>query len=179
MLKNTILCKCLICLKQNANGILLSRAKHGKYTSKGFVSIREYDENSDNSDTSNTDDTESFDFNEVEDEYYYYNINNDMDNDDNDNNEKDTDEEDTMQIDNKSDNIPNKKIIVRLKLLYLKSLYNFIESAYNNIMKVFTTNNISLYKVKKYLKIITGIELIFYDMYKNSCICYTKEYESY
>ena len=46
-------------------------------------------------------------------------------------------------------------------------------------MKVFTTNNISLYKVKKYLKAITELVPVFYDMCENSCICYTGEYESY
>jgi hypothetical protein len=46
-------------------------------------------------------------------------------------------------------------------------------------MKIFTTNNISLYKVKKYLKEITGLVPVFYDMCENSCICYTGQYESY
>jgi hypothetical protein len=80
-----------------------------------------------------------------------------------------------MQI----DDIPNKKIIDGLKLLHLKSLYNFTESAYNDIIKVFTTNNLSLYKIKKYLKEITELVPVFYDMCENSCICYTGKYESY
>src|SRR6266545_2419019 len=71
-------------------------------------------------------DTESFNFNE-EDIEYYSDYNND---DDNNNDNK------NMQIDNET-NISNKKIIEGLKLLYLKSLYNFIESAYDNIMKIF------------------------------------------
>jgi hypothetical protein len=79
-----------------------------------------------------------------------------------------------MHVDNKT-NIP----IEGLKLLHLKSLYNFTESAYDDIMEIFTTNNISLYKVKTYLKKITGLMPVFYDMCENSCICYTGQYESY
>src|SRR5256885_13889167 len=63
-------------------------------------------------------DTESFNFNE-EDNEYYSDYNNNDDNDDDD---------DVICVDNKT-NIP----IEELKLLHLKSLYNFTESAYNNI----------------------------------------------
>jgi Transposase family tnp2 len=98
--------------------------------------------------------------------------------DDDNNDDDDNDDDDTMQIDNES-NIPNKEIIEGLNLLHLKSLYNFTESAYDDIMKALTTNNISLYKAKKYLKEITGFVPEFYDMCENSCICYTGQYESY
>src|SRR5436305_12004990 len=103
-------------------------------------------------------DTKSFNFNE-EDNEYYSDYNDDDDNDDNDdydddddnNDDDDNDDEDNdnnmMCVDDKT-NIPIKE----LKLLHLKSLYNFTESAYNDIMKIFTTNNVSLYKAKKYLK---------------------------
>src|SRR3954467_9791900 len=73
-----------------------------------------------------------------------------------DDNDDDMNNDDVMQIDNES-NMPNKEIIEGLKLLHLKSLYNFTESAYDNIMKIFTTNNVSLYKAKKYLKEITSL----------------------
>ena len=101
--------------------------------------------------------------------------------DDNIINEKDGDmsskeSENIMQTDNAT---PNKEIIEELKLLYLKSLYNFTKLAYNDIIKVFTTNNLSLYNVKKYLTEVTGLVPVFYDMCENSCICYTEEYESY
>jgi hypothetical protein len=85
-------------------------------------------------------------------------------------------DDDVMQIDDDT-NILNKEIIEGLKLLHLKTLYNFTESAYDNIMKIFTTNNTSLYKVKKYLKNIIGLIPVFYDMCENSCICYTGSYE--
>ena len=151
-----------------------------------------------------TDDTESFSFSEEDNEYYSdYNIeeydddngdivnendniankDNDMADEDDNNiiNEKDGDmsskeSEDMMQTDNAT---PNKEIIEGLKLLYLKSLYNFTKSAYNDIIKVFTTNNLSLYNVKKYLTEVTGLVPVFYDMCENSCICYTEEYEFY
>src|SRR6266498_3050574 len=98
------------------------------------------------------DDTENFNFNEENIEYYSdYNNNNEI-------------------------NISNKEIIEGLKLLYLKTLYNFTESAYDDIMKIFITNNLSLYKIKKY---ITNLIPVFYDMCENSCICYTGQYEFY
>src|SRR5436853_5120625 len=69
-------------------------------------------------------------------------------------------DDDIKQIDNDT-NILNKEIIEGLKLLHLKTLYNFTESAYDNIMKIFTTNNTSLYKVKKYLKNVIGLIPVF------------------
>ena len=98
-------------------------------------------------------DTESFNFNEEDNEYYsdYNNDDDDNNDDDNDNDDDDDDDnddnndddDDVMCVDDKT-NIP----IEELKLLHLKSLYNFTESAYDNIMKIFTTNNVSLYKAK-------------------------------
>jgi hypothetical protein len=130
------------------------------------------DEDKDNDDDDKDEDSDGDDMDEDSD-------GDNMD-DDNDENEDDGNEEDEdiMQIDNES-NIPNKGIIEGLKLLHLKSLYNFTESAYEDIMKIFTTNNISLYKIKKYLKEITELVPVFYDMCENSCICYTGQYESY
>ncbi len=163
---------------------------------------------SDQDDSFNEDDKfyEDFNFSEEDNEYYSdYNIEKENDNDkedienddnnenddDNDNKTNDEDEEsndennsdvneddDVMQIDDDT-NILNKEIIEGLKLLHLKTLYNFTESAYDDIMKIFTTNNISLYKVKKYLKDVIGLVPVFYDMCENSCICYTGSYELY
>src|SRR6266498_1548793 len=94
---------------------------------------------------------------------------NNDDNDDNNNNN-------IMQIDKKR---LNKKIIEGFKLLYLKSLYNFTEAVYNNIIKLFANKNISLYKIKKILEEFTKLVSTFYDICENSCICYTDVYESY
>src|SRR5438067_2487384 len=159
---------------------------------------------SDQDDSFNEDDKfyEDFNFSEEDNEYYSdYNIekendndkediendNNNENNDDNDNKTNDeesndennsdvNEDDDIMQIDDDT-NILNKEIIEGLKLLHLKTLYNFTESAYDNIMKIFTTNNTSLYKVKKYLKNVIGLIPVFYDMCENSCICYTGSYE--
>ena len=60
--------------------------------------------------------------------------------------------------------------------MHLKSLYNFTEVAYNDIIKLL---NISLYKIKKRLEEITGLVPKFYDMCENSYICYTGIYETY
>ena len=104
------------------------------------------------------------------------------DGDDDDDNENDYNEEgenineDVMQTDNNNLSI---EIIEGLKLLHLKSLYNFTESAYDDIMKIFKSENVSLYKVKTYLKNTTNLVPEFYDMCENSCICYTGDYESY
>src|SRR6266542_1883732 len=85
-------------------------------------------------------------------------------------------ENDAMQVDEER---LNKKVIEGLRLLHLKSVYNFIEAAYNDIIKLFTNKNISLYKVKKILKEFTGLIPTFYDICENFCICYTDVYESY
>jgi hypothetical protein len=134
--------------------------------------IESFDEDnkyySDYSDDDDGDDDDDDDENDEED-----------DNDGEDDNEEDEegDDDDAMQIDDRPES-PSKKIIEGLKLLYLKSLYNFTESAYDDIIKIFTTENVSLYKVKTHLKNITGLVPIFYDMCENSCICYTEDYES-
>ena len=240
MSENTILCKCLVCLKQNANGVPVSMRTYIRHrkNQQEFLDVEEtnishqeqnvkdlhqqedlhqdlhqqedlyqdlhqqedlyqdlrqqeniYQQNTDDTyNTDGTDDTESINFDEEDDEYYSdYNEDDDkskdIDNEDNEDTMHDSDEnsdnEDIMQIDNESDTTPSKEIIEGLKLLYLKSLYNFTESAYDDIMKVFTTNNLSLYKIKKYLKEVTGLVPVFYDMCENSCICYTGQYESY
>jgi hypothetical protein len=98
------------------------------------------------------------------------------DDEDDEDGENENIDDDVMQIDN---NNPSIEIIEGLKLLYLKSLYNFTESAYDDIMKIFKTENVSLYKVKAYLKDATNLIPEFYDMCENSCICYTGDYESY
>ncbi len=107
-------------------------------------------------------------------DYNIFNENNSKEDNDNDND--DDDDNDIMQIDEER---LNKEIIKGLRLLHLKILYNFIEAAYNDIIKLFANKNISLYKVKKILEEFTGLVSTFYDIYKNFCICYTNVYESY
>src|SRR6266511_4061806 len=93
------------------------------------------------------------------------------------NSEEDNDDDnDIMQIDEER---LNKEVIEGLRLLHLKSLYNFTEAAYNDIIKLFANKNISLYKVKKILEEFIGLVPTFYNICKNSCICYTDVYESY
>lgn len=106
----------------------------------------------------------------------YSDYNDDNDNEDDHHEENEIIDEDVMQIDNDSLSI---EIIEGLKLLHLKSLYNFTESAYDDIMKIFKKENVSLYKVKTYLKDATNLIPEFYDMCENSCICYTGNYETY
>src|SRR6266540_4135212 len=72
-------------------------------------------------------------------------------------------ENDAMQVDEER---LNKKIIEGLRLLHLKSVYNFIEAAYNDIIKLFANKNLSLYKVKKILEEFTGLVPTFYKCVK-------------
>src|SRR6266540_5575595 len=106
-----------------------------------------------------------------------YNIFNDNNSEeDNDDDNDDDDDNDIMQIDEER---LNKEVIENLRLLHLKLLYNFIEAAYNDIIKLFANKNISLYKVKKILEEFTKLVSNFYDICENFCICYTDVYESY
>jgi hypothetical protein len=94
----------------------------------------------------------------------------------NENNSSDEEEESVMEVDEER---LNKEVIEGLRLLHLKSLYNFTEAAYNDIIKLFADKNLSLYKVNKILEEFTGLVPTFYDMCENSCICYTDAYERY
>jgi hypothetical protein len=121
----------------------------------------------------------SLEISEEDNEDYNIDETDDEENNDNYNEDEDEDEDidDIMQVDIEEG--LSKEIIEGLKLLHLKSLYNFTEAAYNNIIKLFANKNISLYKIKKILEEITGLIPKFYDMCENSCICYTGIYETY
>src|SRR6266545_4818664 len=90
--------------------------------------------------------------------------------------DEEEEENDAMQVDEER---LNKKVIEGLRLLHLKSVYNFTEAAYNDIIKLFANENLSLYKVKKILEEFTRLVPTFYDMCENSCICYIDTYENY
>src|SRR5215204_1495582 len=81
-----------------------------------------------------------------------YNIDesDDEENNDNYNEDEDEDIDDIMQVDIEEG--LSKEIIEGLKLLHLKSLYNFTEAVYNDIIKLFANKNISLYKIKKNIR---------------------------
>ena len=88
-------------------------------------------------------------------------------------------ENDAMQV---NEERLNKKVIENLRFLHLKSIYNFTEAAYNDIIKfikLFVNKNLSLYKIKKILEEFTGLVSTFYNMCENSCICYIDTYENY
>src|SRR6266540_2490895 len=73
--------------------------------------------------------------------------------------DKEEEENDVMQVDEER---LNKKVIEGLRLLHLKLVYNFTKAAYNNIIKLFANENLSLYKVKKILEEFTGLVPTFY-----------------
>src|SRR6266540_1628938 len=90
--------------------------------------------------------------------------------------DEEEEENDAMQVDEER---LNKKVIEGLRLLHLKSVYNFTEVTYNNIIKLFANENLSLYKIKKILEEFIGLVLTFYDMCENFYICYIDTYENY
>ena len=55
----------------------------------------------------------------------------------------------------------------------MKSNFNFSEAAFNDITKVFNKSEISLFKIKKHLGLLVGIEPQIYDMCVNSCCAFT------
>src|SRR5947207_1543057 len=176
MADKTLLCTCVNCLKENPNGIQLNLNTYNRHRKRQqelskkdeILEVIEQKENEkDKEDIENDDNNENNDDND----------NKTNDEESNDENNSDVNEDDdVMQIDDDT-NILNKEIIEGLKLLHLKTLYNFTESAYDNIMKIFTTNNTRLYKVKKYLKNVIVLIPVFYNMCENSCICYTGSYK--
>lgn len=60
----------------------------------------------------------------------------------------------------------------------MKSNFNFSEAAFNNIMKAFNKSGISLFKIKKKLCSLVGIEPQIYDMCINSCCAFTGDFEN-
>jgi hypothetical protein len=67
-----------------------------------------------------------------------------------------------------------------LRLLYVKSNFNFSEAAFNNIMKAFRkeSETLSLFKIKNKLNSLVGIESQIYDMCVNSCCTFTGIFEN-
>src|SRR3954451_13881011 len=92
-------------------------------------------------------DNEDYNIDETDEEN---NDNYNEDEDEDEDKDKDKDINNMMQVDIEEG--LSKEIIEGLKLLHLKSLYNFTEAAYNDIIKLFANKNISLYKIKKILE---------------------------
>ncbi|CAB5367220.1 unnamed protein product [Rhizophagus irregularis] len=103
------------------------------------------------------------------DHYYYY------ENDDSISDSQNESESDNINsnADNEEDNtIISDELLEGLRLLYVKSNFNFSEAAFNNIYKAFNRNKMSLNKIKKILCLIVGIEPKIYDMCVNSCCAF-------
>ena len=56
------------------------------------------------------------------------------------------------------------ELLEGLRLLYVKSNFNFSEVTFNDIIKALNRNGISLFKIKKQLGLLIGIEPQIYDM---------------
>ncbi|GES97704.1 transposase domain-containing protein [Rhizophagus clarus] len=84
-----------------------------------------------------------------------------------------------FNTDNKEDSmIISDELLEGLRLLYVKSNFNFSEAAFNNIYKVFNRNKMSFNKIKKILGSIVGIEPKIYDMCVNSCCAFVEVLEN-
>src|SRR5215216_4290190 len=197
------LCKCVTCISKNPDGILLSNLIFNRHRRREqFLSIRD-DENIDQVEVhdqeniiENIDDIEDFDDLEIisnneedddDDEIVSQNDEKEEDDeeeeeDDDIDEDEDDDNENAMQIEDH--NIISQEVIDGLQLLYFKSKHNFTQTLFDDFMKTFIIKKfgkkgLSLYKAKKLLERLTGLVPTFYDMCENSCICYTKIYESF
>jgi hypothetical protein len=65
-----------------------------------------------------------------------------------------------------------------LKLLEVKQKHNLSDKAFNEILSIFTNNEISLYAVKKKLLKLVDIMPRFIDICVNSCMAFTGQYEN-
>ncbi|GES92308.1 transposase domain-containing protein [Rhizophagus clarus] len=65
-----------------------------------------------------------------------------------------------------------------LKLLEIKQKHNLSDRAFNEILSIFTNNEISLYAVKKKLLKFVNIMPEFIDICVNSCMAFTGQYEN-
>src|SRR2546429_634672 len=74
--------------------------------------------------------------------------------------------------------MPSEELIEGLRLLYVKSIYNFSEAAFNNIMNALNKSKASLLKIKSQLHLLVGIESRIYDMCVNSCCAFTGNLEN-
>ena len=63
----------------------------------------------------------------------------------------------------------SEEVINGMKLLYLKTIHNFSNQAFNDIALNFVRQEISLFKIKKRLDKLIPIKPRFYDMCVNSC----------
>ncbi|GBB96184.1 hypothetical protein RclHR1_00270030 [Rhizophagus clarus] len=96
-------------------------------------------------------------------------------------NESEFDNADNINFntDNEKDSmIISDELLEGLRLLYVKSNFNFSKAAFNNIYKVFNRNKMSFNKIKKILGSIVGIEPKIYDMCTNSCCAFVEVLEN-
>jgi len=78
----------------------------------------------------------------------------------------------TIMINFLDNMIISDELLEGLRLLYVKSNFNFSEAAFDNIYKAFNRNKMSFNKIKKILGSIVGIEPKIYDMCVNSCCAF-------
>lgn len=61
------------------------------------------------------------------------------------------------------------EVITGMKLLYLKTIHNFSNQAFNDIESIILKQGFSLFKIKEYLNKLIPIKPKYYDMCVNSC----------
>ena len=161
-MEKNYLCKCVLCINKNSDSTLVTKSLFTHHHKKEQLnSIKDDDENIDQVEVHDQDLDVEFHKNIIENFDDFDNLeiisdneeekdddDDDINKDEDDNSEDSDNNEDAMQI--KDHNIISKEVIEGLKFLYLKSLHNFTEAAYNDIIKVFAKKNLSLYKVKNH-----------------------------
>jgi hypothetical protein len=70
----------------------------------------------------------------------------------------------------------SEELITGMKLLYLKTIHNFSNQAFNDIESVILKQGFSLYKIKNHLDKLIPIRPKFYDMCLNSCCLFYGEF---
>jgi len=69
-------------------------------------------------------------------------------------------------------------LIKGLRLFYIKEKHNLTETAFNDILREMDLFGVSLYKLRKILEQLVPLEPILIDCCIDSCIAFTKEYET-
>src|SRR5688500_7565260 len=208
MEKELYLCKCVLCVSKNEDGIFVSKPIYTRHRKRAQILSSQDDENINQVEVHDQDfdfefhenidnikDFDDFDNLEIisdneeeeddDDDISSQDDEEEEDDDDDDNIDKDEDDNSEDSDGNEDEmqmedhNIISEEVIEGLKLLYLKSLFNLSEVTYYGINKAYVRKDLSLYKVKKSLERITGLVSIFYDMFVNSCICFIYIYFSF
>jgi hypothetical protein len=69
-------------------------------------------------------------------------------------------------------------LIKGFRLFHIKEKHNLTETAFNDILSEMDLSGVTLYRLQKVLGQLVSLELILIDCCIDSCIAFTKEYET-